>query len=263
MEPFFRQIAIDAEGSTIFGAAAAAHWPPELLPVLERARLIQAAPASKVQICPGCSRACVMEVRFIAGAGFIQCNQDIDYGLIELDPAELRIWRASRSRVVAFVARELNLSPTDRHDRAVHVRFGTWRRASVRRAVALEFTDSVVLRVGDAEAELSGLLKLQGERLHIDEDELQIRASQSADPQLGGKRYLHSRLKQHHRAGITALRNLRLQDAADQLKSQIPGMKKADIAKAIVASGSFGPMSPATVTRIIRIPNKSKRKKFA
>jgi hypothetical protein len=120
-----------------------------------------------------------------------------------------------------------------------------------------------MLRIGDAEIKLSELVKRDGERVYIDHDELHIRASQSVDPQAGGKRYQQSRLKQRHRAEVTALRNLRLQDKADQLKRGNPAMKKADIARAIIASGTFGIMGLATVTRIIRVPKKERRKKFA
>ena len=206
----------------------------------------------------------MLAVSFTSEGGFIQCNQtDVDYGLIELEPSELRQWHASRSRVVAFVARDMKLSPNDQDDRAVHIRFGTWAGARLRRAIALEFKNSAILRIGDAEIELSELVKWDGERVCIDHEELEIRASQSADPQTGGKRHQQSRLKQRHRAELTKLRNLRLQEMAEQLKRGTPAMKKTDIAKALIASGEFGTMDPATVARIIRVPTKMRRKKFA
>lgn len=264
LEPLFRRIAMDPSGCTILGSSAVGYWPIELLAGLERARLIEAGPTSEAQICPGCSRACVMAVTFTGRGGLIQCNQsDVDYGLIELEPSELRQWQASRSGLIAFIARELKLSPSERDNRAVHIRLGTWARARVRRAMALEFKNTAILRIGDAEIELSELMKREGERVYVDREEVQIRAVQSADPQSGGKRYQQSRLKQQYGAGATALRNLRMQDMAEKLKRGNPAMKKADIAKAVVASGEFGTVHPATVARIIRVPTKMRRKKFA
>jgi hypothetical protein len=65
------------------------------------------------------------------------------------------------------------------------------------------------------------------------------------------------------RAEVTVLRNMRLQENADQLKRGNPAMKKADIAKAVIASEDFGGMNEATVARLIRVPNKVRRKKSA
>jgi hypothetical protein len=206
----------------------------------------------------------MMAASFTGQGGFIQCNQaDVDYGLIELEPSELHQWRASRSGLVGFIARELRLSPSERDNKSIHIRLGTWARARLRRAIALEFESTAMLRIGDAKIELSELMKRDGERVYIDQEELEIRASQSTDPQTGGKRYQQSRLKQRHRAGVTALRNLRLQEMADRLKHGNPAIKKPDIAKAVIASGEFGTMDPATVARIIRVPIKVRRKKFA
>ena len=100
-------------------------------------------------------------------------------------------------------------------------------------------------------------------RLASTSEELDIRARELADPQTGGKRHQHSRLKQRHRAELTKLRNSRLQELAEQLKRGTPAMKKTDIAKALIASEEFGPMDTATVARIIRVPTKMRRKKFA
>jgi GAF domain-containing protein len=235
-----------------------------LLVGVERAGIIESGPMSEVQICPGCAHACVLDVSFASEFGFIQCNQtDVDYGLIELGRSELRQWYGSRSRLIAFVARELKLSPKDRDDRAVHIRLGTWAGARLRRAIALEFTDTAILRIGDAETDLSELMRWDGRRVCIDHEELEIRASQSTDPQTGGKRYQQSRLKQRYRAHLTKLRNLRLQEMADQLKRRTPAMKKIDIAKALIASGEFGIVGPETVARIIRVPTKMRRKNLA
>ena len=131
LRPLFRQVAIEPSGGTLLGSSAIKHWPSESLAGIERARLIEPGPHADTQVCPGCAQACVLALTFTSEGGLIQCNQaDVDYGLIELEPSELRQWHASRSRVVAFVARELKLSPNDRDDRAVHIRFGTWAGAA-------------------------------------------------------------------------------------------------------------------------------------
>ncbi len=145
----------------------------------------------------------------------------------------------------------------------VRIRFGTWTGARVRRAIALEFADSAILRIGDTAIDLTELVKWDGQRVCIDHEELNIRASHSADQQAGGKRHQQSRLKQRHLAELTKLRNSRLQEMAEQLKRATPAMKKTDIAQALIASGEFDTMDSATVARIIRVPTKMRRKKFA
>ena len=264
LRPLFRRIAIDPSGGTLLGSSAVRFWPRELLAGIERARLIEPGPNADSQVCPGCARACVSDISFTSDGGFIQCNQaDVDYGLIELDLSEQRQWHISRSRVIAFIAHELKLSPDDRGDRALRIRFGTWTGARVRRAIALEFANSAILRIGDTAIDLTELVKWDGQRVCIDHEELNIRASHSADEQAGGKRYQQSRLKQRHLAELTKLRNSRLQEMAEQLKRTTPAMKKTDIAQALISSGEFDAMDSATVTRIIRVPTKMRRKKFA
>lgn len=264
MSPLFRGIATDPTGSITFDSAVVACWPVALLPALERSRLVLSLPTRQMHVCPGCPRACVMEVSLGNDGGVIQCSQeDVDYGLIEIDSAALRTWHFSRSRLVTFVARELKAGATDADDRTVHVPLGTWRRGGVRRALSLEFGNSVVVRLGDANIELGELMKLRGEHIYIDEEELQILGNYSHDCQTGGKRYQHSRLKQLMRAQVTKLRNVRLQAMADDFKRQNPTTKKLDVARAIIAAGEFGNMDPATVSRIIRVPSKMRRKNFA
>jgi hypothetical protein len=205
-----------------------------------------------------------MTISFLNGDGYIQCNvSEVEHGMIELNSSDLLQWHASRSRLVAFVTRELKVTGNDRGNQAVHVRLGTWARAHLRRVVALEFKRSPILQIGDAEVELSELMRWDGTRVYIDQEEMEIWARQSIGLRTGGKEYQHSRVRQRHRAELTALRNVRLQEMADALKRKSPPMKKPEIAEAIVESGEFGSMNPGTVARIIRVPIKMRRKKFA
>jgi hypothetical protein len=50
---------------------------------------------------------------------------------------------------------------------------------------------------------------------------------------------------------------------AERLKRESPAMKKMQIAEALIASEEFDSMDTATVARIIRVPRKIRRKKFA
>lgn len=212
LRPLFRQLAVDPNGRTVLGPSAVEQWPPELVAGAERARLIEAGPTPDALVCPGCLRACVRTVSFTDGLSVIHCNQaDIDYGLIEIEPRSLRQWHASRSRVAAFVSRELELSPTDMDDKVVQVRLGTWRGARLRRLAILVFTKSAILHIGDTEIDVCELMKLDGDHIYFDHEELEIRAAQSADSQTGGKRYQPSRLHQQHAVCLTTLRNRRLQ----------------------------------------------------
>ena len=262
LRPLFRQLASDPSGKTIFGASQVARWPTGFLESLENSKVIEAGSQAESAVCPGCSQACVLGVAFAGNKGILQCDQrDVDYGLIEVEAADLRQWHASRSRLIAFVARELRLSPDHRTDATARVRLGTWRRARARRAASLEFTSRVVLRIGDDEIDLADVMKWDGAHVRVDKEELEIRAIRSTDPKVGGKRYQTSRVKQQHAAQLTLLRNHRLQILADQLKEAHPTWKKAAIASAILQSKEFIRMNirikkATTLERIIRVPRK-------
>ena len=205
-----------------------------------------------------------MTISFINGDGFIHCNvTDVEHGMIELELSDLLQWHASRSQLVAFVSRELKIPSHDLGNQAGRIRLGTWTRAHLRRVVALEFHELPVLQIGDAEVQLRELIRWDGTRIYIDQEEMEIWARQSIGSRTGDKAYHRSRLRQRHRAELTALRNLRLQEMADRLKRDSPAMKKPEIAEAIVASGDLGSMNPRTVARIIRVPTKKRRKKYA
>ena len=262
LRPLLRQLASDPSGKIVLGASEVARWPTGLLESLENSRVIEAGSPAESAICPGCSRACVVGVAFDGRKAILKCDQlDVDYGLIDVEPADLRQWHASRSRLVAFVARELRLSPDHRNDATARVRLGTWRGARARRTASLEFTSRVILRIGGDEVDLADLVKRDAVRVRVDKEELEIRAIQSADPHVGGKRYQASQLKQQHAAQLTVLRNRRLQMMADELKEANPTWKKAATASAILKSKEFIRMNirikkATTLERIIRVPRK-------
>jgi hypothetical protein len=262
LRPLFRQAASDPCGKTTFGPPEVSRWPNGFLRSLENSNVIEAGSRVESIICPGCPRACVVAVTVSDHNRFVRCDQrDVDYGLIEVDATDMRLWQASRSRLVAFVARELKLSPDNHTDATDRVRLGTWKGARARRAASLEFTNRVTLRIGDDEIDLADLVTWDGTRIRIDKEELEIRANQSADPQVGGKRYQRSRSKQQRAANYTRLRNERLQMMADDLKDAHPTWKKAAIAEAILRSREFMAMNiriskATTLERIIRVPRK-------
>ena len=108
LRSLFRQVATDVGGRTVLTASSAELWPRKLLAAAESARLVEVGPPSDEQVCPGCARACVVTAVISHDQAFIPCNQtDVNYGLIELKPSDLRQWHASRARLLAFVAREL------------------------------------------------------------------------------------------------------------------------------------------------------------
>ena len=108
--------------------------------------------------------------------------------------------------------------------------------------------------MGDARLDLRDLMKLDGQDIHLDRDELRILAQHSADEQTGGQRYQPSRNKQRYLVELTKLRNVRMQEMADQLKRANPSWKKNAIAQAIIESGECANIkNTATVERIIGV----------
>jgi cytochrome P450 len=179
-------------------------------------------------------------------------------------PRRLERWHTSRGQIANFVACQLSLSPPDFGEEIYTARLGTFKSRNARRAVSIEFAETVWLLLGDTRVELSELLKVDGGHIRLDHEELRILAHQSADGRTGGKRYQPSRTRQRHLAQLTELRNIRLQEVADRLKRANPTWKKHTIAAAIIESGEFAEFkTQATVERIIRVPRNLRRKNFA
>jgi len=126
----------------------------------------------------------------------------------------------TRQQLVGFIARELNL-PVPVFAEAVGI-----IRLGVRCAIAIEFSEKVSLLAGDARIDPSELMKWNRSCICLDREELEIRGGASSERQTGGKRYQASKVKQQLSAQLRILRDQRLQEMADQLKTANPIWKK-------------------------------------
>jgi hypothetical protein len=209
-----------------------------------------------------------MDVSFLDAADMpelnacIVCNKPEDYGVIEVDRPALKQWRPSRAGLVTFLSSEFGLRVKDSSKALNRVRFGTSKR--LRRAITLEFAETVELVTGDDRHDLVDLLVWDGDRVRIDWELLGVLAAQASETLTGGKRCQRSRLEQAIRSHDTADRNALWQRMAEQLRAEQPQTKKEEISRMIFASGTWrGVHSNKTIERVIGLPRKRKRTKFA
>jgi len=158
--------------------------------------------------------------RRIANAILLTCELRGDISCIPVAPRRLERWRMTRQQLVGFIARELNL-PVPVFAEAVGI-----IRLGVRCAIAIEFSEKVSLLAGDARIFPSELMKWNRSCICLDREELEIRGGASSERQTGGKRYQASKVKQQLSAQLRILRDQRLQEMADQLKTANPIWKK-------------------------------------
>jgi len=202
--------------------------------------------------------------RRIANAILLTCELRGDISCIPVAPRRLERWRMTRQQLVGFIARELNLPVPVFAEAVGIIRLGTFKGHSVRCAIAIEFSEKVSLLAGDARIFPSELMKWNRSCICLDREELEIRGGASSERQTGGKRYQASKVKQQLSAQLRILRDQRLQEMADQLKTANPIWKKSSIAAAIFESGEFpGIKQRTTIERIIIVPRKMRRKNFA
>ena len=252
-----------------FSGDEVAGWPAGWIDVAVKSRLLKKHRRTVVVECRGCSRRCSRPVEEAPKANglrrfLVTCDLRDDVSCLLVPSKRLARWHTSRQQFIDFVARELNLSPPTFNDETRPIQLGTLKGHGARRAVSIEFAETVWLLVGDARLDLRDLMKLDGQDIHLDRDELQILAQHSADEQTGGKRYQPSRNKQRYLVELTKLRNVRMQEMADQLKRANPSWKKNAIAQAIIESGECANIkNSATVERIIRVARNLRRKNFA
>ena len=199
LAPILERLSRVSAGHISFGPSAIDGWANGLLEGLRQAGIVTSAEFSPSTICPGCTRACVMEIKFIDVAGqsescaYVVCDKIEDYGLIEFDHASLQQWRFSRAGVVEFVAKDLGLHAKN-SDRALNrVQFGTSRQ--LRRTVSLEFGDTAQINIGNDRHALTDVLIWDGRRVRLNWELLHSVADQATETYSGGKRYQPSTAK--------------------------------------------------------------------
>lgn len=245
--------------AALFLGDETADWVPGALDALINSGLLaQASPATDV-ICDGCEARCLRPVFFGAPASefgpraFVICGMRDDTGIVETDLNRLARWQVSPRMIVRFVARQLGLRMKNYDDRSPVARLGTWKGATGRRAISVEFGAKAGLRVGGSEVDLAEILEVRGGRIAIDEVELALRSDQDLEAISGSKRFQPSRVHQRRQAVRTAARNQALQDAAEALRGQHPTWSKLRIVREIRQSADFAQMSAGRIARIIGI----------
>jgi hypothetical protein len=178
LEPMFRAIAKSRTNEIIIDNARIAHWPTGLKDVLCKRGLLRPAPDSLSTICPGCVRACIMEIARLelacerGPAYLVVCDKPEKYGVIEVAPHAVEQWRITREGIETFLAGELRQRVRSREGARDRIRFGT--SAQLGKLITLEFTTTVELLIGEERIDLAELLRWDGSALHVDHHLMQL-----------------------------------------------------------------------------------------
>ena len=177
-------------------------------------------------------------------------------GPFEHAPGHLARWISTRVMIADFVGRQLFLRAQSGDDQARRFRFGTWRNGGLRRALSLEFVDTVELLIGGNRIDLAEVASWGDDGLRLDREALAIVAEQTVDLGVGAKRYQPSTVNREHSKRITELRDRQLQVAFDKTRARHPKWNKERIAKEIASSGEFDKPSWQRIARVARVRKK-------
>ena len=169
------RLAREPAGAVNLSLAELAEWPAADVAALKAADVLRPGnPAREVQ-CPGCERACFVEVEVVQRAGrapalFIVCDQRDDMGLVPVDAVALERWGATRGAVARLLARLLggdDVVPAD--ETSDGVRIGVVPGESATRAAALTWNGGCArLHIAGHELELALVLTVRQGVLALD-----------------------------------------------------------------------------------------------
>ncbi len=254
----------EASHEAIIGASTVQAWPDGLLSALTSERLLVSFDAAEIVVCPGCQESCIMECKWIGDEEdqpFLLCNKPQQYGLIELDAGLRNQWTTSRRQVAAFVGHQLGVRIKTFDNASGRTSYGLSRRLGV--LLSLEFQDAARLRIGDDAYDLVDMLLFERESIGIDQVLVARLAADARRPADGGKRYQPSSARREAKKSMTALRDLSIQDAADEIVRDGPPMKKAAVVDKLLEDPRFENMSRGRLERLFVIRKKLRRKNFA
>ncbi len=159
----FERVA-EAVDRAVFAADEIARWPWGAIETLEDSSLLKRAQRASSVTCLGCERRCrrpveAVQSRSTAETSFVStCHLIVGMGPFEHAPTQLSRWISTRVMVADFVGGQLSLRAQGRDDKARKFRFGTWRNGGLRRALSLEFDDTVELLIGGNRIDLAELV---------------------------------------------------------------------------------------------------------
>lgn len=246
------RVALSSRGhETTIDAAAAADWTQGTIAALEKSRIFTPGSLSSWISCPGCEKHCPREVQIVEEGHFIACNQPVDLGLVELDPAALNQWRCNLFDIVRFLENALGIRAKDADLSRGHIRFGTSKRLG--RQVNLSLSDRTELIVGSSRIDLVDVLVLEGGGVTLDWELLAALGARSSPLMPGEGHYQPSTARREHRKYQTRQRNQLLQSEANRILAEQSRWTKKRVAVEIKKSGEFKDVSVARIVRVIRM----------
>ena len=242
-------------------------WPPGMLEGLCTARLIERGQPATSLVCRECDEGCRRTAEIVEQVGqplaMTTCHLILGFGPFLHPITRLDRWISTRKLVAKFVATQLGRTLPKSDGADVRFRFDLMRFGSHRRLVSLEFDGVAQLYVGGRRADLIELIVWRGRSLSLNQDVLEILASEAPDLQSGGKREQPSAIVQRDKKLGTEIQYRKLQRAADKLFAENPKRTKEQVARALAKDEEFRDMSSARIERVIRKPEKQRRKKNA
>ena len=150
-------------------------WPLDEVAALKSHGVLAAGKPAVSTVCPGCERACSMEVQVVPRAGravslFVVCDKPVDIGRVAIGPAALERWRATAQGLADALARLIgSAGATGPREAGQGFRLGVVVGRKDRAAVYLRFNATgPSVAVAGHELELPLVLSIQQQRLALD-----------------------------------------------------------------------------------------------
>ncbi len=94
------------DGMVRFSTAEASRWPDSVFTALTNAGLVFRGEAFESALCPGCWRQCSKSIALLPEPSIL-CDEEEDFGVVDIDFAEVDGWVFSRQQLAKFIEDEV------------------------------------------------------------------------------------------------------------------------------------------------------------
>lgn len=248
----------------IFSGDEILHWPDGTLRSLEAAGVFQQAERADAVICDGCAWCCFKPVvvrtsgRSHTARAFIVCDEEPDYGRIDVGLDRIQQYRTTLSLLAGFLRGALSLAARASLTGTSPFLLGYFGgRQRVRSVSLLIENQAAVIMIGTQSAPVLEFLCWSDTGLTVDQSLLRKVANRKQAKGSSRKRYQSDRTKQQGEANDTARRDRAIRAAARQQRRET-GKNPSEISRELARQGRFRRAGPGkqpllTAVRILRI----------
>ena len=180
---------LDDAGEVVIGWEQARRWPEGAVEVFVKAGWIKPAPPASTVECPGCEDRCFEPVHVIQSQdrirsrAYVACIYRDDMGRVPIPIAQLDQWQITAGQVARWVSKQLGIKADPKKGKKNRgIELGIVRGTQRSGAVALDFSDSIRLKVADQSFPLVEVVSLEDQQLHLDREALILHLARQPEP---------------------------------------------------------------------------------